>query len=323
MKNISIVLIILSLAILQAGPAAARQASSAGGASLPEALQDPDAVAAADLAAGSAYMTEPDASGSLGPARLVAEWSFDRSGNILEQASYDSDGALAHRIQYVYDSGLLVETYNHGMRIVGDFTTSMRYNTENRLVFSESTRDNGELIVRTSYSYNDRGDMTELATEARVEKASKRVLMSYDDEGRIVQTVVRDAEGKVSGRTLNSYDAGGNLLEQSSYTSEGTSISTTRNEYDSEGRLVKTVVLNPARETVQVLSHSYDSEDRLVESSASNPAAGTSSRTALQYNDKGLPSRVDTFDKLGRLASRITYRYEYAGDSRSPVPNKE
>lgn len=325
MKTISIISALAAFTVLLAGagPALSQISLDAGDQALPAALQDRATVAAARLVAGSAYLAEPDASGSLGPPLLLAEWRFDEGGNVLEQASYDRGGALVHRIAYIYEAGFLVETFNEGIRGTGAFTTTMRYDGGNRLVSSESVSEAGVPIIRTTYGYNDRGEMTELVTDTPVKGASRRVSMSYDGEGRITETVVSDAQGAVSGRTINSYDRDGNLLAQSSYTEEGTPISTTRNRYDSEGRLVRTEVLNTAGEIVRIMSHGYDHEDRLAESSSSTPSAGTSSRTTFEYGSRGLPTRVDTFDKRGRLASRITYRYDYADKDGSPDPRRE
>ncbi len=86
---------------------------------------------------------------------------------------------------------------------------------------------------------------------------------------------------------------------------------------------MRTVALNAAGEMVQMLVHGYDDQNRLAESSSSSPPARTSSKTIFEYDVRGLPARVDTFDKLGRLASRITYRYEYGDKPGSPDPRKE
>jgi antitoxin component YwqK of YwqJK toxin-antitoxin module len=165
--------------------------------------------------------------------------------------------------------------------------------------------------------FYDRGTETgteEYGTNGRL---SSKTSFSYDDEGQLKQAIKRDSRG----RTLSeleyayednmiqvvTYDENGNKVEQATYDKNMTLLAKEEFRYDSAQHLVAST--REGSLDGVVITYSQDGlELSRTQLGANNETVRV---TAFHYDKSGRLQQAETYDSKGELARRSVWTYEY------------
>jgi len=137
---------------------------------------------------------------------------YDEMGNMIEFATYDSEGKLELKHIYKYDE-------------MGNTIKNALYNSK------------GIEVWRYVYEYDDRGNMIEFAqyTEGSLDSRS---IYKYDERGNKIKVVTYDSVGNLELEVFK-YDEKGNKVEVTTYNSKEELESKWIYKYDEKGNKVE------------------------------------------------------------------------------------
>ena len=121
-------------------------------------------------------------------------YRFNKRGDVIEKADYNSDGSLDDMNLYKYDSA------------------------GNMIEFTEYDFD-GSLDVKFRYKYDSAGNMIEVATYFYGRLAEK-LLHKYDSAGNKIEEAEYNSDGSLNWKRLYKYDSAGNIIENTYYKGE-------------------------------------------------------------------------------------------------------
>jgi hypothetical protein len=157
---------------------------------------------------------------------------YNEAGYLSEQAEYNPDGSLMQKEIFDYDrknnritDRLYAENNQMEQRI--DIT----YNAM-RLPAKELVKDvHGKKIQKTTYLYNEKGELTRLTVYDDRGKMTERSYYSYDQKGNLIRYV---GYGEFDNRKIShTFDAENRLAESLTLDLEGNFVERTAYRYDS------------------------------------------------------------------------------------------
>jgi YD repeat-containing protein len=266
----------------------------------------------------SAFMTDRDKAGLLGPVKTVlneqtlsgangqqfltsttTEYAHD--GRILQRRIGNSDGSIWSTSYTYYDDGRLLGTVSGKMGSAADSQTTYLYDDARRLVGVESG-DN----LRMSYQYDEKG------RKSAIERYDSKPLPPntayaghwegtdlgfapypggtfttwYNEQGVATGAELRNADGTVVGHIVRKFDAEGRVIseEQSAEAPQVNLPEELQSKLNPEQ--MKSVAALIAGMQNCVISYSYDAQGRVSERHRSGGIFGEQV-TITTYNDHG------------------------------------
>lgn len=166
---------------------------------------------------------------------LTAEFDINTDGNISKQTIIVPSGDYM-TTYYVYENGLKTEelTQNPNGR---SEQTIVEYD-ENQLPVRETVKRNGNDIAQTTFLYDDKQQLVEIAT-LFTNGVHSRHLFTYDESGnKVEEKNIEKSEFTSEERTVYTYDEHNEVVESIDYDPEGNTLMTTQfqySDYDSHG----------------------------------------------------------------------------------------
>ncbi|MDO4770766.1 hypothetical protein [Porphyromonas sp.] len=165
-------------------------------------------------------------------------------------------------------------------------TTTYFYDETSRLIGSKSLFSSDNRTSEDSYSYDERGLLTEIKSVERTGATNHHLILKYDDKGRCIE-------------------------EQSYLNEEASPIFSYKTEYDDKGNTSSTTVYGTERELKRIEFISYDSEGKKIETTDTfyTSEGGESHRLKTTYNKQELPTIVEEH-RNGSLHAKNVYIYD-------------
>lgn len=164
-----------------------------------------------------------------GEPSLVAEIIFTADGNIESQRIAMPQSGDEIATDYIYENGLKTEERSSlpdGRRE----QTLVEY-AENQLPVSETTKRNGVDIVKTTFIYNDDGQLVEIASLYTNGTHVQRFI-TYNEQGnKQEERTVEKSEFTSEERTVYSYNEHNEVVESTDYDYEGNVVISNQYEY--------------------------------------------------------------------------------------------
>ena len=264
-----------------------------------------------------------DRDGLIGPVREVVErlihWE-GRAATIVKRTLYDEEGHRLEVHEWVETNGTLIpeskrkELYQYDLS--GHLTTLITFRADGSIsrtatyTYDEKGQKTGEIErddkgregVRSTYSWDNRGNMKEMLwhvpdghTRADV-NTTTRYTWEYDSHDHVIETMSYRSDGALAEKTLNKYDDTGRLTEGIRFESNGSVRDRFMFHYDRSGRGVER--LNYNAEGTLIYKATYISED----DARGNWVKKTPSEWS--YNESGKPERQPSTEVIMRT---ITY----------------
>ena len=191
---------------------------------------------------------------------LEEKISFERddNGNILKKFVHYLDDTV-DTINYEYNENKLV-------RIVlidedGEIESDEKFAYEGDNLISQEKFEEGELVQKQSFIYDEKGNVT----EANMLTDGEQVILvnEFDEKGNRIKTLKYDEDDKPIEKALMIYDEHGNMIEiveEDPYKKNTIQIS-----YDENGNATGQKQLNRAGGTINEVNRDYDANGNLTE----------------------------------------------------------
>jgi YD repeat-containing protein len=165
-------------------------------------------------------------------------YRYDVKNRRISEETYDADGNLEEKLTFEYDAeGKVVKSYVHYLDDSKD-TIAYQYNSDGKLtskiwtndegeteriekfvyngdlLISEEMTEEGELVRKNVFEYDEKGKMT--GADFSDEEEDYTTAHEYDDKGNLVKTLKYDADEKLIGKEVNYYDEHNNRIKVNS-----------------------------------------------------------------------------------------------------------
>lgn len=244
--------------------------------------------------------------------RTVSDYSG--SGKLLSTRSYETSGALAGEMRYIYDA-------------------------EDRLILEQQVTQDGKLKTSATYAYDDDGGKIKIqefdfsgqtnvmigiegTMTSIIAGEAKRIETRYDDRGEAIEVKVFNNDGTLVSRVEITRDARGNAVEEIQYVGDvapfgacgSGSCSTEEMEALTEEQKAEF-----AAEVAKLFSsgtvmskhiHTYDVEGRLIESKLTMMGMMANRRT-FSYDEALNKSEEVSYNEDGTLESKAIFTRDY------------
>ena len=232
------------------------------------------------------------------------DYSYDASGNLLEENHYNLEGNSRQHYRYTYsDAGDLV--LKEGFNQDGEIYQIISYTyDENHHMVSYTFELNGELNTTIDYIYDDAGNLLETRKyNHQYRQGALECIHMYTcdaDGNTLIDTTYNytDAGKQYLYDTWEyTYDENGNVLTKIRTDGEGSLLSRYRNTYDEDGRLL-----------IQIIDHEpEDDSDGLVAAFVYDENGNLLSETYTNYDSPATYNRVLTYDADGRTITEALF----------------
>lgn len=265
--------------------------------------------------------------------------SFNRDGQVIEQANRNPDGSESRAVYEYSDSGRLLAT--RSFEPTGALNSEMRYiyDDNDRLAAEQHITGGGRVTAPTTYTYDDAGGkvkIQELDFPADVDvmigiegtsttvstRAARRVETRYDERGEALEVKVFNIDGALVSRVEITRDERGNSLEEAQYIGDVFPLgSCTSDSCSAEetAALTEEQKAELAAEVARLFSpgtamskhtHRYDVEGRLIESKLTMMGMEVSRQT-FAYDEFGNRSEEVNYNESGMLGGKTLVAREY------------
>jgi len=204
----------------------------------------------------------------------------DINGNVVLDASWQSNGMLENKTTYVY-------------------------NKANQMITQKIYLDDENISEHWTYTYNDAGDLIEKAVKYADESYSSytksiaedgtvvwqisdedqefegKEIRVFNDNKLLLSSVDIDDENSETLRKEFAYDENDNLIEQRVYEYEELSAREVM-QYDENGNLIRTVNLSPGGNKISDIQYTYNNENKVVFYDVNQEI-----RTEFTYDEQG------------------------------------
>jgi len=215
----------------------------------------------------------------------------DKSGNITNFSSYNSNGDLEH-----YD----VREYTED----GKFKAGYHYTSDGRLISSRDCLHDSSGNCVEWRNYSPKGVLL------------RKTVNEYDSNGNIIKSFSYNSSGEILSSDVREYDGEDRFTVGYYYNSLGNLIGSTEFGYDSDGNHVNTAHYDPSGDKVAETKNGYDSLGRKT--------------STHEYNSDGVLVQSDerkyfaNFDILTEIDTYYTTSYSTRLESRTlQKPDKD
>ena len=149
------------------------------------------------------------------------KYTFNQRGDVIEEASYNSDGSLDLKYLYKYDSlGNRIERASYYSDGILDWKDLYKYDSLGNRIERASYYSDGSLRCKDFYKYDSAGNMIEKAFLNSNGRLISKNLYQYDSAGNMIERTEYNSDGIQNYKVLCKYDSTGNIVKRASYKSE-------------------------------------------------------------------------------------------------------
>ena len=143
-----------------------------------------------------AEMSEFNAAHEL-KGKTIYSYSFNR---LIDESSYDGNGALVWKIVYTYDGDDRLDTISDYFP-TGALSEERKYEYDDNGVIKSITHTDSisKVVVQDVFRYNNAGVVTEVSTYDEAKQITKRVMFKYDANGNVAQVSTYNVANKFGG----------------------------------------------------------------------------------------------------------------------------
>jgi hypothetical protein len=123
------------------------------------------------------------------------KYYFNKAGDMIEWAGYNSDGSLRGKDVYKYDTS-------------GNMIEWALYDSD------------GSLDEKHTFKYDTSGNMIEWAWYNSGGSLDNKHTYKYDSSGNQIETAYYGSDGSLRYKIIYKYDASGNIIEETTYSGE-------------------------------------------------------------------------------------------------------
>lgn len=249
-----------------------------------------------------------DASGESVAECITYLQEQDEKGNVLLDASWQTNGALENKSSYTYNEA--------NQRISQDIFLDDENISEH---WSYEYDENGQLIRRTveyadgSHSYYTKTTAEDGATVWEItdedQEFEGKEIRVFKDEKLLLRSIDIDDENSETLRKEFVYDEKDNLIEQHIYEYEALS-SKELMQYDDQGNLKRSVSLSPGGNKISDMEYTYNAENKVMHYDVNKEV-----RTQFTYDEQGREIEIKRTNLQSELNMGLTQmKYNEAGD---------
>lgn len=249
-----------------------------------------------------------DASGESVAECITYLQEQDEKGNVLLDASWQSNGALQNKSSYTYNEAnqrisqdIFLDDenisehwsyeYDEGGQLI---KRTVEYADGSHSFYTKTTAEDGATI----WEITDEDDEFE-GKEIRVFKDEKLLLRSVDIDDENVETLRKEFV----------YDEKDNLIEQHIYEYEALS-SKELMQYDEQGNLKRSVSLSPGGNKISDMEYTYNAENKVMHYDVNKEI-----RTHFTYDEQGREIEIKRTNLQSELNMGLTQmKYNEAGE---------
>jgi hypothetical protein len=210
-------------------------------------------------------------------------FGYDSAGKLSEKLKYLADGSLDQKTTYQYDpKGNLVteREFEHYKDFKDPTFGTYEYNDSGKV--TEYTEDWKTTSLHYSYTYDERGHLSEGVVYESKGKLSRREKYKYDEKGNEIEELI--LESNSDGKWLSKYSEDNKIIEKDWYEADGSLNSIYTFTYDDSRRLIESVGReSPEGRIYSKETYKYDGSGNLLE------------RGEFSYSGIGEPTRLDKF----------------------------
>ncbi len=248
-----------------------------------------------------------NASGESINERITYLQQRDEQGNVILDASWQSNGALENKTTYAYneankmiaqkiylDEENISEHWTYTYNEAGDvIEKAVEYADGSHSYYTKSITEDGATV----WEIKDEDQAYE-GKEIRVFNNNKLLLSSVDIDDEHTETLRKEFV----------YDENDHLIEQSIYEYEALSAKEVM-QYDEQGNLIRTVSLSPGGNKISDLQYTYNADNKVVHYDVNKEV-----RTTFTYDEQGREIEIKRSNLHTELQISLTQmKYNAAG----------
>jgi hypothetical protein len=213
-----------------------------------------------------------------------------------------------------------------------EYTVAAYEEDGERILAKETFSDNGELLEKRNFFYEDGFPVKEEVVNGTGELQTYYVY-EYDNSGNLLTESTYDPEGELQLKSVYDYDNDGRKTEWSIYSGSGALFSSTKYVYE-QGNFTKAETYTPAGDLDVYFENEYDSDGNMMQSTQHEAdgsvlefrtyeyAGGAlveevihrqngSVKRSIQYtnNERGNPVEIIYKNASGTIQERLTRKY--------------
>jgi len=195
---------------------------------------------------------------------------YDKSGHIIENASYTGDGVIDSKTVSKYDdNGHKIEE----MLFMTDEEVSEHTYIERNgkgIITKEKIKFfDGSHSIKT-YDWNDASTEVTITTVDEDGEFEEKEFVKQDDKGNVLEHCYFDERAKLKEKIVNIFDVEYRLSNRKEFDISSQIKFEREYEYDEKGNVLKQVIYNRKHELVDYLKFLYDEHGRVIEQKVGN-----------------------------------------------------
>jgi len=259
-----------------------------------------------------------------------ATTTYDKNGNAIEVANYDSKDSVTSFIVYTYDSKNNRTSYSRfkGKRSQLSYNKNIKYDEKGNKVV-ESGFD-GASVFNNTFAYDPNGKVLEIKYTTDKSLSEKR---TFKYSGNSTEMSILSPSDVVLSREISILDSKNNVLEETKYVQNnvaqksnytydptgkkveeikenlGTLVYRRRFVYSPTGSLVQISEEKPGIKPFITYQYKYDPKGNVIEEKWVKDAGKEYSTKSHKYDAKGLLTETEFYNATYKL--NVTYRFTY------------
>lgn len=177
---------------------------------------------------------------AIGDLKFSYETFYNKQGNKTEEIYYNANGEAQGPVKYGYnDDQKLIWIKNYSDQGIVYLENQFVYDEAGKLIFLINLND-GKFSSKGQRIYNKEGTLvieSRLYTDEAMQNISSSSLYSYDSKGNNTEIKSYDATGKLTGRITMLYDKNNFIIEYDSYSASDELVEKVLLENDKYGNI--------------------------------------------------------------------------------------
>jgi hypothetical protein len=184
--------------------------------------------------------------------------------------------------------------------------------THTELKVSSGVVVRDKINSKTSYNFNEAGDVTEEATYMSDGSLKGTVIFKYDTLRNMIEDALYNSDGSLSQKHIYKYDSKGNRTEWARYYgSKDQFVFKATFKYDTQGNLTEDAVYSSDGSLYQKYTYKYDAKGNKTEGVRYGSAGSLSGKTTYKYDSQGNVSEITKYDGEMRPVSQFVFTITY------------
>ena len=255
--------------------------------------------------------------------RLDYQTSLDNFGNVVASVSFDEEGQQSSKTLFNFDeNGNQVLRQHLDANDVVTFTNRSTYDSQNNLIESISSGEDGKITSINRRIFDDQNRLTQDAYYTALDIPTSKVMIEYAPDGAKTETYRSfDDTGQIKGETVDSFASDGTFISsidtitQLQAQTEEIPSSFIQVEYTDKGLIKKTEVVGSDGQIRSRRNISYNKFDDIVENIIEGNVSGNQ---VLTFPDSHQRCQYD-YDQYNNWIKRVCLDLEVIDGSLKAV----